>query len=85
MVASIALQIYNTETNPIDGTIQLNSQIMQCLQKSLLENTDGDLFIDIIDGDQDNDGIVNDLDSEAESATPDGKPDWWCDKHPGKC
>jgi hypothetical protein len=70
----------------VNGIVALEGE-----QKALLENTDGDILVDIIDFDNDNDGIVDSQDSEPES-TPavagqqgTGKPDWWCEKHPGKC
>jgi len=30
-------------------------------------------------------GIANSEDSEIESNSADGKPDWWCEDHPDKC
>ena len=51
--------------------------------KSLLEDTDGSLLPDILDGD--NDDIWDVDDSEEDSTTNNGKPDWWCNKNPNKC
>ncbi|MFH1456353.1 MAG: LamG domain-containing protein [archaeon] len=59
--------------------------------KDLLENTDNDGAIDLIDSDNDGDGLIDSEDSEPDSASTgsenqgDGKPDWWCEKHPTKC
>jgi hypothetical protein len=55
--------------------------------KDLFENTDNADLPDIIDGDNDNDGIIDSEDSEPESAPIEpgkqgtGKPDWWCEAH----
>jgi hypothetical protein len=60
-------------------------------EKPLLEDTDSDAVIDLLDLDTDNDGIPDGEDSEPESAPENpgepgkGKPDWWCEKHPTKC
>jgi len=59
-------------------------------EKDFLEDTDQAGMPDIIDGDSDNDGVVDDDDDMEEDAdeedTPGhGKPDWWCRKHPSKC
>jgi len=58
--------------------------------KPFFENTDDSGLFDILDGDNDGDGIVDSEDSEDDSAgvgglPGTGKPDWWCDNHPGKC
>ncbi|MEM4244857.1 MAG: putative metal-binding motif-containing protein [Candidatus Nanoarchaeia archaeon] len=64
---------------------------MEGESKDLFENTDNDLLLDLVDGDKDNDGIPNSEDSESESKPVEegksgkGSPDWWCNKHPGKC
>ena len=60
-------------------------------QKAILEDTDSNAVIDPLDTDNDGDGIADADDSEPESAPLEagqqgsGKPDWWCQKHPGKC
>ena len=70
----------------VDGIVALEGE-----SKDLLENTDGSDLVDLIDGDNDNDGIPDSEDSEDDSAAPEpgkqgkGTPDWWCDKHPTKC
>ncbi|MBN1169495.1 right-handed parallel beta-helix repeat-containing protein [Candidatus Micrarchaeota archaeon] len=58
--------------------------------KSIFEDTDGSLIPDILDGDDDNDGVWDVEDSEPDSkpdakGNPTGKPDWWCAKNPSKC
>ncbi|MHC4606888.1 MAG: hypothetical protein ACYTAF_08110, partial [Planctomycetota bacterium] len=58
--------------------------------KSLVEDTDNAGVIDIFDVDNDNDGFSDGDEEEnlgrlKDDQTEDGKPDWWCDKHPTKC
>ena len=57
--------------------------------KSLLENTDESGVIDLMDTDNDNDGISDGSEinegRQVDDAQEDGKPDWWCVKHPDKC
>ncbi|MBW2978075.1 hypothetical protein KY331_04480, partial [Candidatus Woesearchaeota archaeon] len=59
--------------------------------KSATEDTDGDGIPDTEDTDDDGDGIPDTEDSEPESkpdpatGKPKGKPDWWCNNHPGEC
>jgi hypothetical protein len=55
--------------------------------KEILENTDSDMdgVVDALDPDNDGDGIDDVVDSEVDSREQTGKPDWWCNKHPGKC
>ena len=69
----------------VDGLVALEGEA-----KDVLENTDGSDLVDLLDGDNDNDGVVDSEDSEPDSAPasdgkPKGKPDWWCEKHPTKC
>ena len=57
--------------------------------KTLLENTDGGIAIDIFDLDNDDDGTSDGNDSLIDDSDPPGtaghgKPDWWEKKHPGK-
>ena len=57
--------------------------------KSILEDTDDGGYPDVVDGDNDNDGLTDseevDLGRQPEDQQEDGKPDWWCAKHPSKC
>jgi hypothetical protein len=59
--------------------------------KDILIDVDSDAVIDPLDGDNDGDGIPDAEDTEPDSSSPGdglpgkGTPDWWCDKHPGKC
>ena len=53
--------------------------------KPLFEDTDNSGWPDILDADNDNDGIGDGDDPEPDSKANNGKPDWWCDKNPGKC
>ncbi|KYK24793.1 hypothetical protein AYK26_02850 [Euryarchaeota archaeon SM23-78] len=48
---------------------------MEGVDKSLFENTDGDLLLDIIDGDNDGDGISDSQDDMIEDKDPIGDPD----------
>jgi hypothetical protein len=69
----------------VDGKV-----VTEGASKDLFENTDNSGLWDLLDSDNDNDGVVDSEDSEPES-TPDaegkpkGKPDWWCEKNPNKC
>ena len=50
----------------------------------------GIVYFDLSDTDTDQDGILDESDSEIESGASGGnpgkgKPDWWCEKHPTKC
>ncbi len=64
---------------------------MEGESKDFFEDTDNAGTSDPFDLDNDNDGILDGDDSEPESAPDEagqqgkGKPDWWCDKHPGRC
>ncbi len=65
----------------IDGKVVLEGE-----EKTLLENTDEDILIDIIDSDNDNDGInddddqlINDADNVGSLGY--GTPDWWEKKY----
>ncbi|MBW2984055.1 right-handed parallel beta-helix repeat-containing protein [Candidatus Woesearchaeota archaeon] len=61
--------------------------------KPPLENTDSDMdgIVDALDPDNDGDNIEDVADSEPDSRAEQtgdygkGKPDWWCENHPGKC
>ena len=55
----------------------------------MLENTDGEGWIDGFDADNDNDGTNDVDDTLIDDADPPGtlghgKPDWWEKKHTGK-
>jgi hypothetical protein len=60
-------------------------QMIQGEAKDPLENTDNTDTIDAIDPDNDNDAVLDQEESLPEDNENDGKPDWWCDKHPTKC
>ena len=69
----------------VDGKVVLEGE-----SKDILEDTDNAGLVDLIDADNDNDGIPDSEDSEPDSApdssgNPKGKPDWWCQKNPSKC
>lgn len=71
------------------GECFLDGTLVQGENKALLENTDNSGWIDGFDGDNDNDGLTDgeeiDEGRQIDDAEEDGKPDWWCDKHPNKC
>ena len=79
---------YNTWINQIgwsldcqiDGVVALDGE-----SKPLFENTDNEGMIDMFTADNDGDGVLDGQDVEPESKQNNGKPDWWCDKHPTKC
>jgi len=84
----------NVWTNQIGWSLDCQVNGIVALEgeaKPLLEDTDDAGMIDLLDGDNDNDGIPDGEDSEDDSKPTEpglpgtGKPDWWCDKHPGKC
>ncbi|MBW2981830.1 right-handed parallel beta-helix repeat-containing protein [Candidatus Woesearchaeota archaeon] len=84
------INIWTTQTEwSLD--CQVNGIIAEGEAKPLLENTDNTDLVDILDGDNDNDGIPDSEDSEDDSAAVDqgqqgkGTPDWWCNKYPTKC
>ena len=58
-------------------------------QKEILEDTDEGGFPDIVDGDNDNDGVSDDEDdmeddADEEDSPGHGKPDWWQRKYPNR-
>ena len=59
--------------------------MIQGEDKDFLEDTDNAGVPDILDGDDDNDGASDSEESLPEDNANNGKPDWWCDKHPNKC
>ncbi len=59
-------------------------------EKSIFTDTDGSILPDILDGDDDNDGVwdAQDIEADAKPApngSTTGKPDWWCAEHRAKC
>ena len=67
----------------------LTGTLTQGEEKPLFEDTSNDGWIDLLDPDNDNDGIPDDQEidegRDLDDKEEDGKPDWWCDKHPKKC
>jgi hypothetical protein len=69
----------------VNGIVALEGEA-----KDFFEDTDNAGMPDILDGDNDNDGVGDGEDDMVEDSDPPGtpghgKPDWWCDNHPGKC
>jgi parallel beta-helix repeat protein len=58
-------------------------------QKTLLTDTDNGGTPDLFDIDNDDDGFTDgeeiDMGRQIDDKEEDGKPDWWCEKHPSKC
>ena len=68
---------------------QRQGEVEEGEDKDFFEDTDDGGWPDLIDGDNDNDGVSDDDDdmeddSDDEDDEGHGKPDWWQRKHPGR-